>query len=158
MNKCNKGWLVAVAATLGAFASGVALADTKNIDINASVTGVCKFNTTASNPVITIGPIDPSGSGDVTGSVAVVYKCTKGTSPGFTVPTNTTLNCTAGGCAVGTDTLAVYSITSTNDGAGSGFGSGQDKNLNVTAKVQQSDYQNATVGSYTKTITVSVSP
>lgn len=154
----NKGLVVAVAAALGAFASGVALADSKNIDINASVTGVCKFNSTASNPVITIGPIDPSGSGDVTGSVAVKYKCTKGQSPSFTVPGNTTLNCTGGGCSVGTDTLAVYSITSTNDGSGSGFGSGQDKNLNVTAAVQQSDYQNATVGSYTKTITVSVSP
>jgi hypothetical protein len=156
MNKRNM--VVAVAAALGAFASGSALADSKNIDINASVTGVCKFNSTASNPVITIGPIDPSGAGDVTGTVAVVYKCTKGTSPGFTVPGSDTLACTGGGCTVPTDTLAVYSITSTNDGTGSGFGSGQDKNLNVTAKVRQSDYQNAVVGSYSHTITVSVSP
>lgn len=158
MDQCSKSRVAAVAAALCAFASGAALADSKNIDINASVTGVCKFNSTASNPLITIGPIDPSGSGDVTGSVAVKYKCTKGQSPSFTVPVSTTLNCTGGGCTVGTDTLAVYSITSTNDGTGSGFGSGQDKNLNVTAAIQQSDYQNATVGSYTKTITVSVSP
>ena len=157
MSKCNRGRMAGLAAVC-ALASGAALADSKNIDINASVTGVCKFNSTASNPVITIGPIDPSGSGDVSGSVAVKYKCTKGQSPSFTVPGSTTLNCTGGGCSVGTDTLAVYSITSTNDGTGSGFGSGQDKNLNVTAAVQQSDYQNATVGSYTKTITVSVTP
>jgi spore coat protein U-like protein len=158
MNKRNKALVIAVATALGAFASSAALADTKTITINASVSAVCHFSNN-STQVITIGPIDPSGAGDVTGNVDVLYKCTKGDTPSvLSGPSSDTLACTGGGCTVGTDTLAVYSITYSAPVQGSGFGSGQDKTLTVTGKVQQSDYQNAVVGNYSHNITVTLTP
>jgi hypothetical protein len=52
----------------------------------------------------------------------------------------------------------VPTVTSSAAVAGSGFGGGQDKTLTVTASILQANFQNALVGPYSGTMTVSVTP
>lgn len=141
-----------------ALAAGTAQAsDSVQVTVNATITGVCKFFT--SSPVINItnsaGGIDPSLGGPASGNVDILYRCSNGTSPGFTVPASVTITCTGGTC--GSSNMAP-TVTSTNTGAGTGLGSGKDQTLNVVAQITQANYQNAPVGSYSGTMTVSVTP
>lgn len=148
----------AAVALMTAFATPAIAADNVTVTVNATVTGVCKFFTSA--PVVNINNtgtgsnIDPSLAGPATGNAAITYRCSNGTTPTFTVPATATITCSA--CS-GTPTLTP-TIGSTNTGAGSGMGSGNDKTLTVTGTLLQSTYENAAVGAYTGTIVVSVNP
>ncbi len=149
----------ALAASVVMFGTGAAQAsDSISVTVNATVVGVCKFNSTA--PVVNItntgtgSNIDPSLTSNATGNAAINYKCSNGTSPTFTVPGTATVTCSA---CTGTPTMAA-TMTSSNTGAGTGLGSGQDKVLTVTGTIGSSIYQNAAAGSYTGSITVSVAP
>ena len=147
---------VVVAAVAAMFGStGARASDSVSVTVNATIVGVWKFFT--SSPVVNItntgsgSNIDPSSSTDATGNAAITYRCSNGTSPTFTVPSSATL--TAGGGA----TLSP-AISSTNGGAGTGMGSGQEKTLTVTGTILAANFQNAAAGAYTGTITVSVTP
>jgi len=134
--------------------------DSTTVTINATIVGVCKFFT--SSPTMNINNtgtgsnIDPSLTGDATGSAAITYRCSNGTAPTFTVPTTATISCsTSGSCGSSTMTP---SITSTGGGNGTGMGSGQDKTLTVTGTITAANYQNMSVGTYSGTMTVSIAP
>lgn len=142
-------------------AAGAAQAnDSVSVTVNATVVGVCKFFT--SSPVLNItntgtgSNIDPSLAGPATGSVDVTYRCSNGTTPSFTVPATATVTCTTSGTC-GSSTM-VPTITSSNTGAGTGLGSGKDQTLTVNGQITQANYQNAQVGSYSGSMTVSVTP
>jgi len=142
-------------------AAGAAQAnDSVSVTVNATVVGVCKFFT--SSPVLNItntgsgSNIDPSLAGPATGSVDITYRCSNGTSPSFTVPATATVTCTTAGTC-GSSTMAP-TITSSNTGAGTGLGSGKDQTLTVNGQITQANYQNAQVGSYSGSMTVSVTP
>jgi hypothetical protein len=134
--------------------------DSVSVTVNATIIGVCKFFT--ASPVINItntgsgSNIDPSLAGPASGSVDVTYRCSNGTSPSFTVPASATVTCTtAGTCGA---TSMAPTVTSSNTGAGTGLGSGKDQTLTVTGQITQANYQNMQVGSYSGSMTVSVTP
>ena len=85
----------------GLIAGGAQASDSLSVTVNATVIGVCKFFTTT--PVINItntgtgSNIDPSSATTATGNVAILYRCTLGTTPVFTVPATATVTC--GACA-----------------------------------------------------------
>lgn len=149
--------LVAV-GTLGILASGSACADTQVVTVNAQVIGICKFNT-GQTPVVTVANsgsnIDPSVAGPATGSVNVLYKCTNGTVPAFSGPPTATSTCTTSAtCGVTSMTPA---MTYTTGGNGVGFSSA-GKNLVVNGQLTQVQYQDMQAGTYSGTVTVTVTP
>lgn len=147
------------AVACAAFSAGpVHASDSVSVTVNATVVGVCKFFTAA--PVVNItntgtgSNIDPSSATTASGSAAITYRCSNGTSPTFTVPATATVTCAA--CS-GTPTMTP-TVTSSNTGAGTGMGSGQDKTLTATAQILQAAFQNAAAGAYTGSMTISVTP
>ncbi|HEY1461143.1 MAG TPA: hypothetical protein VGH59_13915 [Casimicrobiaceae bacterium] len=147
------------AALVGLMMSGSALAaDNVTVTVNATIIGVCKFFPVA--PIINItntgtgSNIDPSSATSAVGSTAIVYRCSNGTAPTFTVPATATVTC---GACTGTPTMAP-TITSSNTGAGTGLGSGKDQTLTVTGTIAQAAFQNSLAGAYTGTMSVTVAP
>lgn len=131
------------------------------VTLNATVVPVCKFFTAA--PVLNVrntgtsgSNINPSLTTTATGSVGVTYRCTRGTSPTFTVPATATVTCAA---CPGAPTMAA-TISSTNNGAGRGFqpGGGRNRTLTVTGQIPPAVFQNARAGAYSGTMTISVMP
>ena len=149
--------LVAVATAAGMFAAGSAQADTQVVTVNAQIIGICKFNS-GQTPVVTVAnagaTINPSLAGPATGSANVLYKCTNGTVPGFTGAATATVTCTTSGtCGVTTMTPA---MTYTGGGNGSGFT--VNKTLVVAGSLTQVQYQDMQAGTYSGTVTVTVTP
>lgn len=144
---------------LAMFAQNAAAAGSANSTVSAQVTGICKFNS-GQTPVVTISntgaSIDPSLTGPATGTAAILYRCTKGTAPVFSVPSPVTVTCTTS-ASCGVTTMAP-TLTSVNGGAGTGFGSGQDKTLTVTGQLTQAQYQDMKAGTYSGTVTVTATP
>jgi len=149
--------LAAAASTM--LAAGVAQADTVSVTVNAQIIGICKFNS-GQTPVVTVAntgaTIDPSLAGPATGNAAILYRCTKSQAPTFTVPTPATVTCTTAGTC-GATTMAP-TLSSVNTGAGNGFSNGNDKTLTVTGQLTQAQYQDMQAGTYSGTVTVTVSP
>ncbi len=148
-----------VLLTLAALITGEARGnDSIPVTLNANVAAVCEFITASATLNIrntsTGSNIDPSSSTTATRNVGINYRCTRGTVPVFTVPSNVTLICAA---CPGTPTM-VATITSTNNGAGRGFGSGQNRRLTVTGRMTQAVFQNAHVGAYRGTMVITVTP
>ncbi len=147
------------AAAVGVLASNDAqAADSVSVTVNATIVGTCKFFTAL--PIVNItntgtgSNIDPSSATTATGAAPILYRCSNGTSPTFTVPATATVTC--GACS-GTPTMTP-AITSAGAAAGTGLGTGQDKTLTVTGTILQANFQNAAAGAYTGNITVSVAP
>jgi hypothetical protein len=151
--------LLLVLAASAMFATDATPADTANSTVSAQVKAICKFNT-GQTPIVTIAnsaaTINPSLAGPATGNAAILYRCTTGTAPTFTVPTPATVTCTTA-VTCGATTMAP-TLSSVNTGAGTGFGSGQDKTLTVTGQLTQAQYQNMQAGTYSGTVTVTVTP
>jgi len=150
---------LAVAAATSMLVAGVARADTQTVTVNANIIGICKFNS-GQTPVVTVANsganIDPSLAGPATGNANVLYRCTNGQAPAFTVPSPATITCTTSGTC-GSTTMAP-TMTYTSGGNGAGFSSGKDKTLVVTGQLTQAQYQDMQSGTYSGTITVTVTP
>ena len=145
--------LTAVALAIASTLSIPALAGsaTHTLSVSATVTGNCKFNT-AGPTALTIatgaGVIDPSAAGPATG-----------TSSAITADDG--LNASGPGArrVKSGAVFMPYSLTLTNAvQVGSGFGAGQDKTLTVDAQITAANYQNATAGVYTDTVTLTITP
>lgn len=147
----------AAAALSLALATGVAVADTQSVTVQANVQGLCKFNT-GQSPVMDFGTIDPSGSTSATASVNVLYRCTKGTA--VTAVTPTGARTLAGTGTAAGDTMS-YTLAVTSGGTGTtgtGFGTGNDLTLALGGTITAANYQNKTVGAYSETVTVTITP
>ena len=131
-------------------------ADSHTITVNASVSGTCKFNTASSTVALTL---DPTLTTTVTGSDNVVYRCTKGTTPAFTLTSSSTSSTSGGNLVQGAESIP-YTFSSSGGGAGTGMGNlaANDKTLAVTVSVDQSGAANVTPGTYSDTIVVDVTP
>lgn len=140
--------LAASLAATAAMAPAQAV-DTVDISVNAQIVGVCKFF--GSGYTMTIANsgtnIDPSAAGPATGSVEVEYRCSNGTTPSFTVPG--TLDLTGLGTMQAT-------FDSTDEGQGTGMGSGQTKKLTVNGSIAQAQFEDAPVGSYSGNLTIQI--
>jgi hypothetical protein len=158
LNSTSRTRLVGIAASvIGLLAATPAIAsDNVTVTVNATVAEVCKFNSsTATLDLSNTGSgsnIDPSSATSATGSVGIIYRCSSGTAPAFTVPANVTLN-------NGSNTM-VATITSTGGGNGTGMGNtaANQKTLTVSGSIAQSIFQDKAPGLYTNTMTVSITP
>jgi hypothetical protein len=157
--KMHKRGIALVGAVTALLTTNAYALDSNSSSVAAQVLGICRFNS-GQSPVVTIAntgaTIDPSLAGPATGNAAILYRCTRGTGPAFTVPSPATVNCaTAATC--GATTMAP-TLTSANSGAGTGFGSGNDKTLTVTGQLTQTQYQDMRAGTYSGTVIVTVTP
>lgn len=146
-----RGAIVGASLAAAAFMAPAQAADSVNVTVNATIVGVCKFfggpyTMTIANSGT---DIDPSAAGPATGSVQVEYRCSNGTNPAFTVPAN--LNLTGAGTMQAT-------FTSLSDGAGTGMGNAQGKQLTITGSIGAGEYADKPVGAYSGTLVVSVNP
>lgn len=159
MNRLHTSIAKAVALAAIAAASTFASAgDTQNLSVTASVTGLCKFSSTAQT--FTFGTLDPSAAVLTAGSGASVkYKCTKGTAA-TSVTAGNGLNFLAASRRMsnGTDFIP-YSLTvAGGTQTGLGFSAGKDLNLTLTGSVLAADYVDVSAGSYSDTVVLTVAP
>lgn len=151
----------AAALSLPAFA-----ADSQNMAVSATVSGICKLT---SVPAMTFPALDPSVNAPVsTAAIPVVYKCTKGTPAGaFTVGASATGTYTSGatsatgalvGTGANTDVLQ-FSIAWAVPGAWTGLGFGNAGNtVNLTGTIVYAQFQNATADTYSKNVAITIDP
>jgi hypothetical protein len=126
-------------ATLSAIAGLASAGDTQNLTVSATVQQMCKFFGSAQTAAF--ADIDPSGTSNVT-------------TPGSLAPTDGILTRTMSG---GGSTLA-YTLSLAPVSAGSGFGSGQEKSVEVTATITPTQFQNAVAADYEETVQLTISP
>jgi spore coat protein U-like protein len=150
--KSNKKLIAALAAMLvsGAAAAG----DNHSVTVNATVNGTCKFNSASSTVSLTL---DPTASSTATQNASILYRCTKGTAPGFALASGSTASATGGNLVNGTESIA-YTFSSSAGGAGSGLGAGNDKTLSLSVSVNQANAANVTPAVYTDTIAITLTP
>jgi spore coat protein U-like protein len=154
----TKSLRLAIVAAAAVLSCPLAMADSQNINISATVSGNCKLT---SFPNMTFTPLDPSSAANGTGSTTISYKCTKGTAPtAFTVggsasPYNGTLT----GALASPDTIA-YSVSWTAPTtAGTGFGAGSTAtDVTLTGTILNANYVNVKADTYSQTVSVAITP
>ncbi len=157
MNRIHTSIAKAIALVAVAAACGLATADTQNLSLTATVTAQCKFTSAATT--MGFGSVDPSLAGPLPGTLAapVTYKCTKGHTPG-SVSAGVGLYTSNRMKLSSAAEYIPYTLTIGAAPAGTGFGSGQDQTLPVTASIAAADYENASAGAYSDTVVLTVSP
>lgn len=136
--------------------SGVAMAgDTATLTVSASVTGTCKFNAGAT---LDFGSLDPSSTADATAQVKPTYWCTKGTTAtGVTAGQGlnySSSNRMAGGTPAD---FIPYSLSLTG-GTQTGAGKGTPLTLTIDGTITNANYINASAGSYTDSVVLTITP
>jgi spore coat protein U-like protein len=149
----------ALGMSVGLIAAGAAYAaDTSNMTVQAAVVGSCKFNST---PTLDFGNLDPANATNGSGSSTISFWCTKGAA--YTVAAGNGNNYNVGAATrqmkgPGATDLMPYSLTLPAAATGTGAGKSTAITFAVTGGVLNADYINATVGSYTDTVQMSVNP
>ena len=148
--------VLGLAAACMWMAGSAQAANSHSISVQATVTGTCQFNSASSSIALTL---DPTATTTVTGSDNVLYRCTNGTAPAFTLTSSSTSSTSGGNLVQGGENIP-YTFSSTGGGAGTGMGNlaANDKTLAVTVSVDQSGAANVTPGTYSDTIVVNVTP
>lgn len=147
--------LVSVAAVAMA---GSAMAATATVAVSANVTGTCRF--------ITGGAIsftlDPSSTGPATGSLTQQpsFWCTKGAS--YTITDAGGVNDAGPGqhrMINGASEYIPYTLSLGAEASGTGQGKGTTLYLTtLSGTVANADFINASAGSYSDTVTISITP
>lgn len=147
---CHRVIILATAALWALGAGPATAAGSATVDVTASVKEVCIFSAATMAP-ISFGLIDPSLiSADLTKDGNITYRCTNGLTPAITLPT-TPLKLTDGA-----NTIA-YSLTLGTYEAGKGFSGTKVSTVVATAKILQTDAQDAKAGTgYTDTVTLTI--
>lgn len=150
--------LVASLLAAGLMASGAGLADTNTLTVSASVTGTCKFSSATST--LSFGALDPSSASDASASNTTTYWCTKGvvasTSAGDGSNFSGGSRRMAGTGAAAGDFIP-YSLALAG-GTQTGVGPGTPLTLTIDGDIVNADYVNATAGSYSDTVTLTITP
>lgn len=141
-------------AALLACTAGFAAADSQTLAVSATVSAICKFSA-ASTP-LAFGTIDPSTiAADKVVTANVVYRCTNKTAAlgitGITGPLT---------MSNGTDSLPFTLAIASDKATGKGFAPGATSDLTavVTGTLAVADIQAAAAGTYTKDVTLSITP
>ena len=131
--------------------------DTKNLNVTASVAGVCKFKSGAAD-TLAFPALDPSVGTNVNASQNVLYWCTKGVT-GATVAMGNGLNF-AGGKRQMKDTVSgdVIPYTLTVAQSGTPGGPTVDLTAAITGQVLGTDYTAKSAGSYSDTVVLTLNP
>lgn len=137
------GLMAGMATT--AFAAG-----TGTVTVNATINGVCTFTTDTAT--INFGPLDPvlAPAATQTTAAPLVFQCTNLT--GYTLALS---GGGAGTMSNGTDTIA-YSFSTTTPLTGTAPAT--PINVPVTANIAAGAYLGYSVGAYTGTVTIDVTP
>ncbi len=148
--------LVVLAMVLGlvlGLAGVVVASDTATVAVSANVVGTCKFLTGGSVSF----SLDPSSSGDATGTVSQpTFWCTNGSSYAITDDNGINKSGTTYRMKdAGTNYIA-YSFTYTSTGTGSGKGT--TKTMNISSTVLNANFVNAVAGTYNDTVTLTINP
>jgi spore coat protein U-like protein len=145
--------VAAVVIMIMVMAGTAMAADTAQVNVSATVTGVCKF---VAGGTISY-TLDPSVGTNVNGTVSQpTFWCTKGSS--YAITDDNGVNKTGTTYRVkdsGTDYIP-YSFTYTS--TGSGQGKSTTLSMNIASAIQGTDYINAPAGSYSDTVTLSINP
>lgn len=128
--------------------------DTATVNVSATVVGTCKFNSGGS----VVFSLDPSSGGAVSGTVTQpAFWCTKNTS--YTITDDDGLYESGTTHRMQHTTLTEYIPYSFNYTAtGSGLGKNNAISMNITATVLEADYIDASAGSYSDTVTLTINP
>jgi hypothetical protein len=149
--------VVASLAFTAGLAAAVPAVESQSLAVTASVTGMCKFSV-ASTP-LAFGAIDPSLASDKVVKANVLYKCTKGTTSAVVTATGgLTRNMTGLSPLASSDTLAYTLAFAGGTQVGAGFGTGNDRTLEVTGTITPAQYNNAAAGSYSEDVTLNITP
>lgn len=142
--------------TAGLLASGAGWAgDTQTVAVSATVVGNCKFNSGGSVSFT----LDPASTSNATGTVTQpTFFCTKGAT--YSIADDVGLN-ESGTIFRMTNGAAVaefipYSFTYT--ATGTGTGKNAPITLNIASTVNNADFVDASAGSYTDTVTLTINP
>lgn len=162
-SRINKTFMLAAAGAVGLGAAfSAAAADQITVPVSATVIGVCKFNSASTMNIANSGSnIDPDLAGPATGTSNVVYRCSTGTTPTFTIGgaavTGKTVSLADGGSGSMTATLAAGTVS-----PGSGMGASQTKTFVITGTIAKAagsgGYEDAPVGAYTGSFLLDVNP
>lgn len=153
----NRIGLVGALCAASFFGNTSALAgDTATVGVSASVTGTCKFN---SGGTIAF-TLDQTTTAAATGTVtSPAFWCTKGT--GYTVSDNNGVNALAGARRMKHASIATEFIPYSFSYTTTGTGTGKTTPITLTltaATVVNTDFINASAGSYADTVTLSITP
>src|SRR5437899_12714602 len=164
LNRICSGALVGAAMAVAGQAHG---AGTHVVAVSANVLSVCAVIDAAST--LDFGTLNPATGGSVNAVWSGGnFRCTAGTT--FTVASddglwesasggaNNRMRLLTGlgvGCATAAECIR-YTLTRVSTGTGSGLGT--NISFAVTGSTGISDYQNATLGIYSDTVTLTVSP
>jgi spore coat protein U-like protein len=149
---------ITAAVTIVALSGSAMAADTNTLTVSASVTGTCKFSSGTST--LNFGALDPSVGTNVNAPTSTTqFWCTKGV---------VTDNITAGNGANWSGTkrqmldpvssdLIPYTLVLTKDG-NANAGPASPRTLSIDGQVLGSDYTGKTAGSYSDTVTLTITP
>jgi len=148
----TKHLLVMIATA--AFAASAA-ADTATVGVTASVVGVCKYSTATGSVDFTL---DPSVGGAVSGTLSQpAFWCTKGTS--YSITDDNGLNESGTTHRLKHASLTEYiPYTFSYTASGTGAGKSTPVTMNISASVAESDYIDASEGSYADTVVLTITP
>lgn len=147
--------IVILAATAILFVAGPAAVarDTASVAVNATVVGTCQFN---SNGTIDF-TLNPSSGGNVNGIITQpAFWCTKNASYTITDDDGLHESGTTHRMINSDGEYIEYSFAYT--ATGSGLGKTIPITMNITSTVVESQYINATAGSYSDTVTLTIAP
>ncbi len=149
--------LLSVTCAAIGFNSIGCFADTGNMPVTATVLAVCKLNST---PTLAFGTLDPSSGANVTQSATVSFWCSQGTTYSIS-PDNglhyDSTNASRRMKGPGASDFIPYSLSPAS-ATGTGAGTSTALNLSFSGTVQGSNYVNATVGSYSDTVVITITP
>ncbi len=140
-----------LAAAGSAMASG-----TNTLTVTAAVAGTCKFSSGTST--LAFGTLDPSVGTDVSGSGTTQFWCTKGTTESISAGNGANYDGSKRNMldSVSGDKIP-YTLTLTPDG-NPNAGPGSPRTLTIGGQVLGTDYTAKSAGSYSDTVTLSITP
>lgn len=170
-------WTRRTVVGLGAFLALTALlleprgiaGDNATVNVLANVVGTCKF---LSGATLNFGNLDPSVGTDVNATASLTFWCTKGA--GYTITDNDGTNKSGTTQRLKHATLTEYipysycykstgpapspCTTDTTSDTGTGNGPSSPITLNISGTITGPNYVNASAGSYSDTVTMTIAP
>ncbi len=159
MKSFNSVFTGAVCAAAMLAAGSASAADSQTMAVSAKVLSVCKF--TSSAYTMTFTDISPESTTDVTKPTVIGYKCTKNTAAAaITFDGGATgSSVLLAGTATPANTLPVSLAWTTPTAPASGFGSGSTAlTFTVTGTITAANFSNMPADTYTKDVTVAITP
>lgn len=129
------------------------------INVQATVTGVCRFTGSATAPQTLAMTAAPNVGGVVSATAPVTFKCTKDLAYTYSVTDGTSTDSDgslSGTLTDGTNTIAFTATWTQPDGTGDGFSAANEVTSSILVSVAEAAYIDKPAGVYTRTLTVNI--